>query len=179
MTTELGQPREAAVVVPVYRDHATRVHLVLIQRSPHGTHGGHIALPGGKQEPTDGSSRAAAVREAAEELGLAPEDFDLLATLSPVMTRTSGFRISPFLARLRHVPERWRPDDREVSSVIDVYLDELASPAAKSDEQMHMPTWETPRRVPVRRVGRHVVWGVTLRLLDPLLPRLQAGTWEI
>ena len=34
------------------------------------------------------------------------------------------------------------------------------------------PTWPAPRRVRLWRVGGHEVWGVTYRILEPLVPRL-------
>ena len=29
------------------------------------------------------------------------------------------------------------------------------------------------------KVGRHEVWGVTYRILEPLIPRLLAGEWPL
>ena len=40
------QPRIAAVLVPVFRDAAGALRLVLIVRTDRGLHGGQLALPG-------------------------------------------------------------------------------------------------------------------------------------
>jgi 8-oxo-dGTP pyrophosphatase MutT (NUDIX family) len=44
---------QAAVVIPVYREQAGDLRLVLVVRGERGVHGGQLALPGGKREPGD------------------------------------------------------------------------------------------------------------------------------
>jgi 8-oxo-dGTP pyrophosphatase MutT (NUDIX family) len=97
----------AAVLVPVFRDADGELRLVLVVRGARGVHGGQLAFPGGKQEPQDDSPLETALREADEEIGLAREDVEFVAGLEPVDTRTTGFRVHPFLARV-HGPRRWR-----------------------------------------------------------------------
>ena len=43
--------RDAAVLVPIFRDDAGELHVVLVRRSGFGIHGGQLAFPGGKPEP--------------------------------------------------------------------------------------------------------------------------------
>jgi 8-oxo-dGTP pyrophosphatase MutT (NUDIX family) len=94
---------------------------------------------------------ATALREANEELGLAGDQVELLAALPVVQTQTTGFRIAPFLAR----------------------------PEVAAEEVRAFPTWPPPRRIRLWRVGRHEVWGVTYRILEPLVPRLLGGEWRL
>jgi len=63
-------PVSSAVLVPVYRDRAGQLHVVLVVRGEHGRHGGQIALPGGIHDPRDPDLLATALREAEEEIGL-------------------------------------------------------------------------------------------------------------
>src|SRR5512145_119484 len=91
---------ESAALVPVYRDRDGHVRLVLIRRGAGGVHGGHLAFPGGKRDPDDASIQDTAVREAEEEIGLSKDEIEVLCALAPIDTRTSGFRIHPFLARI-------------------------------------------------------------------------------
>ena len=171
-------PKQASVAVPVYRDSAGKVHVVLIQRSLGGVHGGEVALPGGKREPEDENDAMTALREACEELCLNAENLHLIAPLTPVHTRTTGYRIAPFLFKVRDVPDVWRVDEREVATVLDVLVDDLAHPDNGGFQEMHFDTWDTPKRVPVLTVGAHLIWGVTLRILKPLLSPLQAHEWD-
>lgn len=169
----------AAVLLPFHRGPAGELRLVLIERTAGGRHGGQIALPGGKREPTDPTMRDTAVRETCEELGLRPEDLSVLDGLDPVRTRSTGFEVWPFVGRLLRVPAPWRPGEDEVASVLDVRVDELADPAVADTEEMEFPAWNTRVRVPVRRVAGHTVWGLTLRILEPLLPRVLAGEYRL
>ena len=70
------QRRIAAVLVPVFRDAAGLLRLVLIVRTDRGLHGGQLAVPGGKVDPGDESLLATALRETEEEIGLAPEQVE-------------------------------------------------------------------------------------------------------
>jgi 8-oxo-dGTP pyrophosphatase MutT (NUDIX family) len=170
--------REAAVLVPVYRRQDGELMVVLVRRARGGAHGGQLALPGGQRDPGDADLAATALREANEELGLTADHVELLAALPVVETQTTGFRIAPFLARLPG-PAAWRPQQREVAEVVELPVAELARPEVRVDEVRAFPTWPAPRRVRLWRVGGHEVWGVTYRILEPLVPRLLGGEWQL
>jgi 8-oxo-dGTP pyrophosphatase MutT (NUDIX family) len=170
--------REAAVLVPVYRAQDGELMVVLVRRTQGGVHGGQLALPGGQREPADADLAATALREANEELGLAADHVELLAALPVVETQTTGFRIAPFLARLPG-PVPWRRQEREIAEVVELPVAELARPDVRAEEVRDFPTWPAPRRIQLLRVGRHEVWGVTYRILEPLAPRLLAGEWPL
>jgi 8-oxo-dGTP pyrophosphatase MutT (NUDIX family) len=175
----VAQPMiEAAALVPVYRDAQGGLRLVLVRRAEGGAHGGQLALPGGKRDARDRSMLDTALREAWEEIGLASERIDVLAHLPPAETRTTGFCILPFLARIVP-PAQWRPDPREVAEVIEVALADLTRPGAHAEELKQPPGWAEPRATPFYRVGPYQLWGVTYRVVDPLIPRLLAGEWDI
>ncbi|MCA9972869.1 MAG: CoA pyrophosphatase [Anaerolineales bacterium] len=169
--------KDAAVLVPLYRDANGRFHLVLVQRSAGGNHAGQLAFPGGKRDAADASLLATALREAHEEIGLPPAHVQLLAELPVAETRTSGFRIAPFLARIVPPPGGWRPHPREIAAVLDVPLADLLAPGAHDDTPWQLPAWPAPRCEPCYHVGPHRLWGVTYRILHPLLPRLRAEEW--
>jgi len=172
------RPTPAAVLLPFYRDDSGALRLILIERTRYGRHGGQIALPGGKREPVDATMRDTAVRETCEELGLAPDDLEVLRGLAPVRTWSTGFEVWPFVGRLRRVPAQWRPGEAEVASVLDVRVAELADPASAGEQDMEFAE-QIRHRVPVRRVGGHTVWGLTLRILEPVLPLALAGEYAV
>ncbi len=163
---------DAAVLLPLLADPP---RLVLVRRTDHGPYGGQLSFPGGKREPGDASLRATALREAAEEIGLDPAAASIVATLDPVDTHTTGYRVHPFVAVLEPVAA-WRPEPREVVEVVEAQLAALADPAAHGEEVMDFPTWPQPRLTPFYRLGDHRVWGLTYRILTPVLPRLEAWT---
>jgi len=166
------------VLVPLWRDAQGALRVVLVRRAEGGLHGGQLAFPGGRREPGDASDQATALREAEEEIGLEPARVTILAALPALETRTSRFRIAPFLASIER-PDVWKPAFREIAEILEPTLDALTDPAARGETVEQFATWPAPQAVPYIRIGPHRLWGATWRILDPLLPRLAAGEWEI
>lgn len=170
---------DSAVLAPVYRDAEGRLRLVFIRRSPFGRHGGQIAFPGGRREPQDPDLLATALREANEEIGLEPRSVDVLATLPVVETVATNFRVAPFLGRLQGPPPAWRRQESEIDEILEIALDELSHPEAHAIESWHLPEWAAPRDIPFYRIGPYKLWGATYRIVEPLIPRILAGEWDL
>jgi 8-oxo-dGTP pyrophosphatase MutT (NUDIX family) len=170
--------QDAAVLVPLFRDAEGALRLVLVRRAEGGIHGGQLAFPGGKPEAVDASMEETAIREACEETGLTSEAIEVLAALPVLETSTSGFRIAPFLARIRR-PDRWIPQANEIVEILEVRVDDLMRPEAHDESIESFPTWPGPRRIAFYRIGPHRLWGASYRIFHPLLPRIVAGEWEL
>jgi hypothetical protein len=93
-------------------------------------------------------------------------------------TQTTGFRIAPFLAGVAG-PVPWRHQEGEIAEVVELPVADLARPEVGAEEVRAFPTWPAPRRIRLWRVGCHEVWGVTYRILEPLVPRLLGGEWPL
>jgi len=93
--------RSAAVLIPIWQaPEDGELYVLLTQRALHmRNHPGQIAFPGGKHDPDDASIQYTALRETLEEVGLAPDCFDLLGELGEYCT-LSGFCIKPILAEV-------------------------------------------------------------------------------
>jgi 8-oxo-dGTP pyrophosphatase MutT (NUDIX family) len=166
------------VLVPVFRGPDGGVRVVLVRRGEGGIHGGQIAFPGGRREPRDRDALDTALRESEEEIGLPRAAVEVLAALPPFETRTTGFRIEPFLARVRP-PARWTPAPGEIAEVLEVPLAHLAAPGTRGSALERFADWPHPMRIEFFRIGPHRLWGATFRILDPLVPRLLAEEWTV
>jgi 8-oxo-dGTP pyrophosphatase MutT (NUDIX family) len=176
--TGVEEPRlVAAVLVPVFRDADGELRLVLIVRVDRGLHGGQLALPGGKADADDESLLATALREAEEEIGLSPAEVDVITELAPVHSGPTRFDVHPFLARIP-ADVRWRPSEAEVVEVLTPLVADLGRPDARRELLFTSARFPEGLLVDGIPIGERVLWGMTLRLLDDVVPRLLAGEWE-
>ena len=117
----------AAVLIPIVT-HAAAFTVLLTQRTAHlKSHAGQISFPGGRAEAGDATPEFTALREAQEEIGLAPEKVEVIGKLPDYFTRT-GYRVTPVVA-LIPPPVELSPDPREVDEVFEVPLAFLLDPS--------------------------------------------------
>jgi 8-oxo-dGTP pyrophosphatase MutT (NUDIX family) len=169
---------DAAVLIPIYRAADGELHIVMILRNAGGVHGGQIGFPGGKRDACDETMLDTALREAREEIGLEAASIRILAELPATETRTTGYRVYPYLARIL-VPEQWAPAAREVAEVVDVKLSDLIRTAAADAVAECFPTRRDAETVPFYRAGRYPLWGLSYRIFEPVIQRLLAGEWDV
>jgi 8-oxo-dGTP pyrophosphatase MutT (NUDIX family) len=162
-----GDPRAAAVLVPLVV-RKTGLSVLLTQRADHlSDHAGQISFPGGRREPFDRDETATALREAQEEVALAPERVEVLGALPDYLTGT-GFRVTPVVG-LVHSPFTVRADTLEVAEIFEVPLVFLMNPA---NHEVRLLRWEGGERrffaMPYPRPGaggQYFIWGATAGML--------------
>ncbi len=157
--------KDAAVLVPIYPD----LRAVFTERRADlRRHAGEISFPGGRQDHPDEDLRDTALREAHEEIGLDPADVELMGALPPVGTFVTGYRIFPFVGRIkeRHV---WVPQESEVESVLEFSLADLVA----GHEMRRLVRKGVPVKTPTYTVDGHLVWGATARIVQSLLKALR------
>src|SRR5262245_23043151 len=161
-----GEKTPAAVLVPLLVP-ADGVHVLYIRRStalPH--HQGQIAFPGGIVHQGDPDRIGTALREAHEEVGIAPAEVRVLGVLDDIETVSSRFVITPVVGLVPNAYP-WRPCAREVDRIFTVALRDLLAPEAQRRE-----AWDFDgRTVPIDAfaVAGHVIWGATHRITRNLL----------
>ena len=115
--------------------------------------------------PGDESLLHTALREAHEEMGIAPVDVDVVGRLDDTPTIT-GFMISTFVGVVPS-PYSFVPSSIEVAEVLTVPLSHLRDPGA-SRVETHLEGG-TFRTMPVFVYQGHVIFGATARILDQFL----------
>jgi 8-oxo-dGTP pyrophosphatase MutT (NUDIX family) len=159
--------KPAAVLVPIV-DRREPTVLLTLRTTELTSHAGQIAFPGGKIEPQDGTPLAAALREAKEEIGLAPDLVDPLGYLDLFLT-FSGFRILPLVARVD--PDyRLTLNQSEVAEAFEVPLAFLMTP---ENHLRKTRDWKgILRQYYEMPYGDRFIWGVTAGILRNLYERI-------
>ena len=147
--------------------------ILLIRRSerPGDPWSGHLALPGGRQDPVDEDLLNTAVRETREEVGIQLEPADLVTSLEPVVPRTPvlpPISILPFVFLLSERPQVTL--NSEVASTAWIELDHLLLPTTRS--RVSLEVAGARRLVDAYQVEHGVVWGLTERILTSFLRTL-------
>jgi len=155
----------ASAVLVLFAEGQHGPDLLLIQRSQGlRLHAGQPAFPGGAVDVADDGPVAAALREAAEEVGLDPGGVDIVGTLPELFISRTGFRVVAVLAWWRRPCAVAPVDPAEVAAVERVSVSELADPAARL-----MVRGPSGFLSPAFRVRRMLIWGFTAVLVDRLL----------
>ncbi len=166
-----GAPRRAAVAVVLRDAGEGGIELLLIKRSERAGDpwSGHIALPGGRHDPTDATLQDTAVRETWEETGIdLARDGLVLGTLDELRPRSAGLPsiiVTPYVAIVR--PDAGIETSDEVASAFWVSLASLVDPLAivEAEVSARGATW----RVQSYQLAGHTVWGMTERILANLV----------
>jgi 8-oxo-dGTP pyrophosphatase MutT (NUDIX family) len=166
-----GEVRWAAVALVLAPGRGGELDALLIRRAEREDDpwSGHVALPGGREEPGDSDLLVTARRETHEEIGLELGEAELLGQLDDLHP-TRGLRppivVRPYVFGLSRRPAlrlNWEVDD-ELWTPLSVLRGERAT--------ARIVVAGREREVPSIPLGRDVLWGMTLRILDGFLERL-------
>ena len=156
----------AAVLIPIYKKDG-EYHVLLTKRTEElEYHKGQICFPGGSHHEEDVSLQDTALREAYEEVGIQPEDVEILGELDSMGTLTSNFLITPFVGIIPY-PYEFTVSRHEIEELVEVPLSALA------DDSNY---WEEIRsaegvtgKASFFKYKDKVIWGATARILKQLV----------
>jgi 8-oxo-dGTP pyrophosphatase MutT (NUDIX family) len=166
--------RAAATLLAIYPDDDGRLVIPLTVR--HGdlrAHAGEVSLPGGAVDDTDAGPEAAALREAWEEVGLAPASVRIVGALDPVWIPVSNFELLPFVGVVASRPSLVA-HDAEVTAIVELPLSALWDPEVIGVEEI-VVRGGLRLRAGAFRYGGVVVWGATALTLGMLAHVLDAS----
>lgn len=161
--------RRAAVMALLY-PRAGVWHLLLTVRPPHlQDHAGQVCLPGGAIH-ADETIETAALRELQEEVGVPPEQVQLVGRLSPINLYVSNFSVTPCVAVTPQAPD-FQPSPEEVAELIELPMASLNDPSIRGHDRI--PGRAAPFSAPYYAFHAHRIWGATAMMLSEL-----AAVWE-
>ena len=166
-----GEPRSAAVLVPIINRPDGLAVLFTERSASLPDHAGQISFPGGRVEAGDLDVDVAALRETEEEIGLPRDRVTILGRLADYETVT-GYRVTPVVGWVEP-PFQVVPDPVEVADVFEVPLAFLLEPL---NQKRHFRMLGQLRRdyfaIPF---GDRYIWGATAAMLMILDRTLRNG----
>lgn len=159
-------PRKAAVLMLIYPKN-NQSHLALIVRNSYpGIHSSQIAFPGGKVEEYDESLEKTALRETHEEIGVSPDNVQVIRSFTEVYIPPSNFLVSPFLGySSTEILFQLAPD--EVAGIIELPIASFLDDSMITNISMST-SYANNIQVPAFQIKEHLVWGATAMMMNEL-----------
>jgi len=153
--------KASAVLIPLFYNQG-QYYVLFTERSDEVVfHKGQVCFPGGTHEPSDSNLLQTALRESQEEIGLEAGDIEILGELDDIITLTSNYVISPFVAFVPY-PHSLKTNGREVKGAFSVPLSFLIDEFNfKQDSYAY-------------EYEGHIIWGATARILRQFIDLLKS-----
>jgi 8-oxo-dGTP pyrophosphatase MutT (NUDIX family) len=156
----------AGVVLLIFPEQGV-LKVVLIARSvnPRDVHSGQISFPGGRIETYDASIEAGALRELFEEVGVMPQQVEVLGALTEVYIPVSKFLVHPFVV---YAPNsvQFTAQESEVISILTPELGYFLDTDNIKTKDMLVGDGYHLRDVPYFEVDGRALWGATAMILS-------------
>ncbi len=161
---------EAAVLVAIF-GFPERPGLVFTERRHDlRRHAGEISFPGGRRDHPGEPLLTTALREAEEEIALAPSAVEVVGALPPIGTFVTNYKVHPFVGLIDD-GLGFEPNPAEVETVLAFTVAALR----ESFAMRRLVRRGVPFRTPTYLVDEHLIWGATARILGELLQRLDGA----
>lgn len=142
----------------------------LIKRPKHMKHhAGQIALPGGRVEAGE-TKLETALRETQEEIGIKPEQIEILGELSGFYVEVSRFQIHPFVGWLQKKPEFFIQKN-EVEKTILFPVKNFG----KEFGNVEIQTVTGKLKVPCVHFENEIIWGATAMIMSEFYDVLKSA----
>lgn len=157
--------KQSSVLVLLFPNEDEKLELTLTLRSNDIDHGGQISFPGGRAHKGE-SSIETALREANEEIGLDPNQVQIIGQLSDLYVSHSNNLVTPIVGFTGSRP-KFKANPAEVEEIFTVELDSLLHKKNLTVENWNLRS--NSYKVPYWDVHRVPLWGATAMMLNELL----------
>jgi 8-oxo-dGTP pyrophosphatase MutT (NUDIX family) len=162
--------KPAAVLLPLFTD-GTEYRVLFTRRSEKVLHHkGQISFPGGQPHKKDSDLLQTALRESWEEIGLKPEDVEIIGELDDTPTATSGFIITPFVGIIPY-PYIFTPNPQETTEIFDIPLSSLMN-SSKLTQELADSGGKLQETYTYKYQG-YSIWGATALIIKQLLDTIR------
>ncbi|EPQ56440.1 hypothetical protein GLOTRDRAFT_39733 [Gloeophyllum trabeum ATCC 11539] len=158
----------AAVLVPLCNVDNKPGVLLEVRGKNMRNHSGEVSFPGGRVDKTDASREAAALRETEEELGIHPEQVEILGGIGPPTLSLRALRVWPYVGFIHSsIKSRFQPL-ADTDPLPSISLSHLKASAPEVAHIFHLPFAEiaNPDRLRVhafrRNLGERPYWAITV-----------------
>lgn len=159
--------KKSAVLCLLFEEDNQWKFYLMLRNSYKGVHSAQISFPGGRKEKMDKGFKETALREAEEELGINPDDVEILGELSTMYIPPSNFLVYPFLGVSR-TKQNIVPDPIEVNEVIVADLRDIIGLETISRSYVEVSGASNRVKVNHYTINNHIVWGATGMILAEL-----------
>ncbi len=168
-------PIPAAIIVPILKVEG-HWNLLFIRRSiSNDPHSGQVAFPGGRMESSDSSPEEASLREAQEEIGLDPQDVEVLGRLPALLTVTN-YKIYPVVGMIPY-PYPFQPSPDEVQKIFTIPITWLAEPLNyRVEERLLPPPIGTVPTIYYQPYQDEILWGASAQIVHTFITILKSSS---
>ena len=110
-----------------------------------------------------------ALRETYEEIGIQPDEIEILGSLSEFYVEVSRFQIQPFVGWLRKKPE-FKINSNEVEKTILFPINKFKAPFS----EIELETISGKLKVPCIKFDGEIIWGATAMILSEFVDILKS-----
>ena len=160
-----NNPRNAAVLSLFYPNNVENTNLLLILRKTYkGVHSNQIGFPGGKEEKYDKDLMHTALRETHEEVGVLPDQIEVIKTLTQIYIPPSNFNVQPYIGLYKN-PSPFIIQEDEVEAIVEVSLSDFMDDKLIYNEKL-TTSYASNIDVPAFKLNGYTVWGATAMMLN-------------
>lgn len=145
-----------------------------LRKEYNGTHSGQMSFPGGKREEGDADITYTALRETEEEIGVKPEEVQVIGALSELYIPPSNFLVYPTVGVLKGAANFSR-QEYEVEEIIEIPLSFFLKEESRSTTRIKV-MGKTEVEVPAYLYDKYVIWGATAIMMSEFVYVLNNGS---
>lgn len=140
--------------------------LFILRKTYKGVHSNQVAFPGGKAEKEDANAMITALRETHEEVGVHPNDIQVLKELTEIFIPPSNYDVQPFIGLYKE-PKPFVIQESEVAALLEVSLTHFLLEESLITKKI-TTSYAKNVDVPAFKLNDYIVWGATAMMLNEI-----------